>query len=172
MNPGCQEKMFMKKTFLKIKVFWLSLFTRIVGWLCWKFLLPSLIDVFMIRNYWENTMIFSLLPAHHVNQLLFFCECGVNVCLYALCFWNHFTCNEFYDIQCPSKVWRQSKRNCSFHWCMTYFICISIRLKWCNWILHTVKSYMNAQQTCECIVTIYFTPNVSEISERKMLPQN
>jgi len=30
-------------------------------------------------------------------------------------------------------------------------------------ILHNVKLYINAQQTCEGIVKIYFMPDVSEI---------
>jgi len=44
--------------------------------------------------------------------------------------------------------------------------------KWCYWFLHTVKSNINGQQTCESIVKIYFTPIVSEISERKSMRQN
>jgi len=39
-------------------------------------------------------------------------------------------------------------------------------------ILHNVKLYINAQQTCYGIVDIYFVPDVSEIPETYMFPQN
>jgi len=80
-------------------------------------------------------------------------------------------------IKCPPKDWRQSYRNSSSLCCYNIYVCV--RIKQNNgvndfYILLNCTYIVNAQQTCEGNVEIYYMSDVFEIPETYMymIPQN